>query len=174
MGRGNNKIVISDTTAIIYLSRLRALHLLESLFQVIYIPEAVYQELIRKGDHIPGAIEVKTYPWIKTEPVKNLAKVMQGFGRPLHAGESEAIALALEKNADLLIIDEKDGRWEARQQGIRITGMLGIFLLAKERGLIRSVRPYLDRLVLTTNFKLNPKLYHDVLMAAGESKAGSQ
>lgn len=162
------KIVISDTTAIIYLSKIGALHLLESLFKIIYIPQAVFDELTRHGDELPGAIEVKSYPWIKTEKVKSISEAISCFGNPLDPGETEAIALALELNAALLIIDEKEGRKEASAQGITITGMLGIILKAKEKGLIPIVQPYLDRL-MTSNFKLNPKLYRSVLVSAGEA-----
>jgi len=71
-------------------------------------------------------------------------------------------------NAALLIIDEKEGRKEASAQGITITGMLGILLKAKEKNLISVIRPYLDKL-MTSNFKLNPKLYRSVLISAGEA-----
>jgi len=77
------KIVISDTTAIIYLSKIGALHLLESLFKIIYIPQAVFDELTRHGDKLPGSIEVKSYPWIKTERVKSISKVIACFDKPL-------------------------------------------------------------------------------------------
>lgn len=70
-------------------------------------------------------------------------------------------------NADLLIIDELAGRWEAKNQGIRITGMLGIFKLAKEKNYIPAVAPYLNKLRLT-NFKLSHELYNTVLQDVGE------
>jgi len=133
MGNTNNRIVISDTTAITYLSKIQAMGLLKTLFKEIYIPEAVFTELTRHGDHIPGSIEVKTYPWIKTEKVKSISKIVSKFQKELDPGEAEAIALAIEKNTDLLIIDELDGRREAECQGLKITGMLGVILKAKEK-----------------------------------------
>lgn len=62
MNQGSGKIVVSDTTAITYLSQVGAMDLLKSLFKIIYIPEAVYDELTRQGDHIGGSREVKTLP----------------------------------------------------------------------------------------------------------------
>lgn len=75
--------------------------------------------------------------------------------------------MAQEINADLLIIDEKKGRAHAKTLGLDITGMIGILLLAKERGLIQEVKPYLDKLV-ATNFKLGLNLYNQALLMAGE------
>jgi uncharacterized protein len=161
------KIVISDTTAITYLSQINAIGLLKSLFKIIYIPEAVYHELTRQGDHIGGSKEVKNLPWIKVKKVHGYDEYAKKFRKKLDPGESQAIGLAMHMNADLLIIDELDGRWEARNQGIRITGMLGILKMAKERNLIPAVAPYLNKLRLT-NFRLSPTLYRMVLEDVGE------
>lgn len=164
-----NKIVVSDTTAITYLSKIREIGLLRDLFKIIYIPEAVYQELTRQGDHVPGAIEVKTSNWIRVEKTPNLDRVKKLFKAPLHLGESEAIGLALHMGAHLLIMDERDGRKEAMNQGLKVTGMIGIFLKAKEPKRIALVKPYLDKLRLT-NFRLSPQLYDVALVQAGEKQ----
>jgi len=161
------KIVISDTTAITYLSQIGAIGLLKRLFKVIYIPEAVYHELTRQGDHIGGSKEVKTLPWIKVKKIHSYDQYARKYQKKLDPGESQAIGLALHMNADLLIIDELDGRWEAKNQGIRIAGMLGIFKMAKERSIIPAVAPYLNKLRLTS-FKLSPVLYNMVLQDVGE------
>lgn len=163
-----SKIVISDTTAITYLAKIHELNLLRDLFKIIYIPEAVYQELTRHGNHIPGSIEVKTSNWIRVKKVPNMERVNKLFTENLHIGESEAIGLALHMNAHLLIMDERDGRKEAMNQGLRVTGMLGVFLKAKESKRISAVKPYLDKLRLT-NFKMSPQLYESVLNQAGEN-----
>ena len=75
--------------------------------------------------------------------------------------------MALHINADLLIIDELDGRYEAKKQEIKVIGMLGIFLKAKDKRLIPRVRPYLEKL-RCTNFRMSANLYNFVLEKAGE------
>lgn len=167
------KIVISDTTAITYLSQIGAIGLLKSLFKTIYIPEAVYHELTRQGDHIGGSIEVKTLAWIKVKKIQSYDEYARKFTKNLDPGESQAIGLAMHMNADLLIMDELDGRWEARNQGIRIAGMLGIFKMAKERNIISAVAPYLNKLRLTS-FKLSPALYNMVLNDVGETDSARE
>ncbi|WP_086930122.1 DUF3368 domain-containing protein [Agarilytica rhodophyticola] len=163
------KIVISDTTAITYLSKIGAITLLKSLFKQIYIPMAVYKELTDPGDANPGSQEVKTLSWIKVEIVPEFEKISARFGRKLDPGERQAIGMALQKKADLLIIDERKGRLEAESLGIPITGMIGILLKAKEKKIIPTIKPYLNKLRLT-NFKMGPSLYNKALMLAGESE----
>ena len=99
-----------------------------------------------------------------------MERIKKLFKTPLHPGESEAIGLALHMGAHLLIMDERDGRKEAMNQGLKVTGMLGIFLKAKEQKRIALVKPYLDKLRLT-NFKLSPQLYDAVLVEAGEKQS---
>jgi len=160
------KILVSDTTAITHLAKIGALHLVHQLYMKIYIPEAVYLELTAHGNRVPGAKEVASYPWIKTQKVKNVEKV-RSLSKFLDPGESEAIVLAKEIMADLLIIDEKIGRVHAKAAGLNITGMIGILLLAKEKKLIPKVKPYLDKLI-ATRFKLSMKLYNQALSMTGE------
>jgi predicted nucleic acid-binding protein len=164
-----SKIVVSDTTAITHLARVGALNLIHQLYLTIYIPEAVHSELTSHGMDIPGAKEVKRLPWIKTQKVKNRERV-KFHSSFLDPGESEAIALAEEMHADILIIDEKIGRGYAKSLGLQITGMAGILLLAKEQKLIPLVKPYLDRL-MATKFKLGLKLYEQALELAGEKRS---
>lgn len=89
------KIVVSDTTAITYLSQIGAIGLLKNLFKVIYIPEAVFNELTRQGDHIGGSREVKTLPWIKVKKIDSYDEYAKRFKRKLDPRESQAIGLAL-------------------------------------------------------------------------------
>lgn len=83
-------------------------------------------------------------------------------------GEAEAIALALELNADRLLIDEQLGRQEASNLGIEITGILGILVAAKVRRLIPSVQPIMDALIAQAGFLIHPSLYIRILQAADE------
>ena len=88
--------------------------------------------------------------------------------RNLDRGEAEAIALALELGADELLIDERLGRREALRLRLSITGLLGVLLVAKRRGLVAMIRPVMDALMTQAGFRLSEQLY-TVLVAAGEN-----
>ncbi len=62
------------------------------------------------------------------------------------AGESEAIALALETGADLILLDDSDAREKARLYGLTITGTIGVLMRAREEGKLSSFKEVLERL----------------------------
>lgn len=89
--------------------------------------------------------------------------------RRLDPGEANAIVLAIELQATQLLIDERLGRTEAKRQGLRITGILGVLLAAKRQGLIPVVRPILERLIGEANFRISNQLYDETLALAEEA-----
>jgi predicted nucleic acid-binding protein len=86
----------------------------------------------------------------------------------LDRGEAEAIALALELNADLLLIDERKGRVAASQLGIRVVGILGMLVEAKQRGFVSAIKPIVDDLIRQAGFWIRNDLYNRVLQSVNE------
>jgi uncharacterized protein len=162
-------IVISDTSAITNLAAIQHLQLLPQLYDQVTIPEAVYRELADIAPPVPGTLEVQTASWLEVRQVVNLEVVerLQVEVR-LDPGESFAIALALELNADLLLIDERRGRAEADRLGVRITGLLGVLVEAKQKNLIVAVKPLMDALISTSDFRVSPALYSQILNIVDE------
>ncbi len=160
-------IVVCDTSPITNLAAVGQLNLLQQLYSNIIIPQAVYDEMAGLGYAVPGAIEVQTLSWIQHQQVRNCALVTS-LESKLDQGEAEAIVLAIELGADLLLLDERRGRKVASQYGLNITGLLGVLIEAKHNGLILPVKPVLDDLILQVGFRVSNKLYVDTLQAAGE------
>ncbi len=162
-------IVISDTSAITNLAAIDQLNLLPLLYGQVIIPEAVYRELVDIDPPVPGGAEVQTATWLEVKLMTNreVVKRLQDEVK-LDAGESEAIALALEIGADLLLIDERRGRAEADRLGIKITGLLGILIEAKRKNLIVAVKPLMDALIATSEFRVSSALYNQILNIVNE------
>ncbi len=159
-------IVVSDTSAIINLAAVGQLHLLEQLYGTVLIPSAVWNEIVGGGPEVPGA-EAASLAWIRTIAVANHSLVTSLAGQ-LDLGEAEAIALALEQRADLLLVDERRGRAVATSFGVKVVGLLGVLLEAKRKRLVPSLRPVLDDLISKAGFWISNALYDSTLRAAGE------
>jgi len=159
-------IVISDTSVITNLIRLGELDLLHQLFEKIIIPKKVYNEL---GKLPEQAAYVSQIEWIEIKGISQTEWYNQ-LVEILDPGEAESIVLALELEAELLIIDEKRGRKIAAEHGITITGLIGILIEAKELDFIQRVKPYLDQLIYEIGFRVSPKLYQDVLKKVNENE----
>lgn len=142
--------------------------LLRQLYSELHIPEAVWRELAAGPEGWPGRDEVLAATWIHRHGVRDRSRV-EILRRELDEGEAEGICLALELGADLILVDEKEGREAARRVGLRVVGVLGILLEAKARGLVGSVRPCLDALREAAGFYLSDSLHESVLAAAGEA-----
>jgi predicted nucleic acid-binding protein len=163
-------IVVSDTSAITNLAAINQLRLLPLLYQQVIIPEAVYRELVDIEPLVPGSAEVQTATWLEVKLIANneVVERLQSEVR-LDPGESEAIALALELGADLLLIDERRGRAEADRLGIKITGLLGVLVEAKRKNLIVAVKPLMDDLIATSDFRVSSALYDQLLNIVNET-----
>jgi predicted nucleic acid-binding protein len=157
-------IVVSDASPIIALSRIDHLHLLRSLFGEVIVPERVLQELLVG----PGGRQLlAAAPWLEARSVEDVEHVRR-LELTLDPGEAAAIALAKEIGARLLLIDERRGRAEAIREGLQVTGVVGVLLLARRADLVERVRPLLDRLVRDANLHLGEDVVQEALRLAGE------
>lgn len=148
-------IVVADSSPLNYLILLEQTALLHRLYGRVLIPEAVAVEL--RADRAPQPVQ----EWIRRPPT--WIEIMQvsdsevaSVASDLDRGERAAIALAERVRADLVLIDEADGRIEASRRSLRVTGTLGVLRAAAGEGLI-DVRSVLDRLA-TTNFYADEQL----------------
>jgi len=159
--------VVSNASPLINLARIGKIDLLRELYGELLIPEAVWQEVVIEGAGQPGAEEVRTAPWIQAREVAN-KDLVRALRQDLDAGEAEAIALALEIGAELLLMDERLGRETARHLGVRYAGLIGILVEAKRKGLINAIKPHLDTLRDVAGFRVSDTLYIRVLQDEGE------
>jgi predicted nucleic acid-binding protein len=160
---------VSNTSPISNLAIIGQLSLLKIQFSEILIPSAVLHELNDHPDSLAlAAIQAAIRDnWIK--PTAAPSSHLLGVLLPqLHRGEAEAIALAAEVQADILLIDEQEGRQWAAHSGLLITGVLGILLRAKKTGRIPALAPEIQSLRAKARFFIAPSLEATVLAAAGE------
>lgn len=158
--------IVSNASALINLAKIGKLELLRQLYDELIIPEAVWHEVVVEGAEQPGADEVKTADWIKTQTVTN-RQLVRALQQELDAGESEAIALTLEIDASLLLMDERIGRETASYLGLHYIGLIGVLIEAKHKELIGKIKPYLDAL-RKAGFRISNELYARVLQDEGE------
>ena len=150
--------------SLILIGKLQILH---SVFESIVIPQKVYEEILvletRFGHDLS---EFRSAQWIEVK-VGNPDEV-QRLRQLLDHGESEAIVLAKELNADFLLIDESEGRKIAQKEGLRIIGLIGVLIQAKNQKIIHSVKSIMDELRDIAGFRISDSLYRTVLNQIGE------
>jgi predicted nucleic acid-binding protein len=162
-------VVASNTSPISNLTIIGRLNLLRTQFGEILIPGAVLSELGLLS-HPPALQEIQAAlrdGWIKSHALRD-ERVARLLEATLDPGEAEAIALALELSAGLILLDEKDGRSMADRAGLRVTGLLGVLLRAKQDGQIQLVKTEVDALRTQARFFISPQLEEKVLKIAGE------
>lgn len=148
-------IVVSNTSPLIFLSSIDMLELLNHEFGEVQIPEAVYREFT--------VYEEMIKPWIKTKKINNnlFATVLT---TTLGDGEAEAIVLAKEIKADLLLMDDLAGRRLAKAYGLNVIGTVGFLKVMHKKGIIKEFKSVLDSLInngLWIDDALHTKLLED-------------
>lgn len=151
------EIIISDTSCLILLQKTGQLQLLPKLYSQIYITSFIAKEF--EGDLLKEILirEAKDINLIRT-----LSQIVD-------EGEASAIALSLEIEKSILVLDDRKARKLATSLEIKITGTLGILVKAKQSGVLPSVKPILDELK-KTDFRISQKIIDRILKEAGENQ----
>ena len=156
--------VVSNTSPILNLAIIGKLSLLHEQFETIWIPSAVIDEL-RIQEELPGCSEIRKAieeGWLTVIDVKDKDKVKL-LNRDLDRGESEAITLALQVNAEWILVDEREARKICKSIGLNVTGVLGIILKAWRNGKLSSLQEVLDELIDKAGFRISNILYANIL-----------
>jgi predicted nucleic acid-binding protein len=128
--------VVADSSFLIALATIDALPLLSRIFSELFIPEAVYDEVVTQGAGLPGAEEVASAAWIKQTRVEDADKVRAYRAERLGEGEAEALALAEELNAGLVLVDDEQAWETAQRKGIACLRSVELLLEAHRRQLL--------------------------------------
>ena len=148
-------IIISDTSCLIVLNNIGELDLLQKLYRKITTTVEIANEFEQA---LPDWIEIKTAANTHYQQILELQ---------VDKGEASAIALAIESEHCILIVDDYKARKVAINLGITITGTIGVIIKAKLNGIIPSVEPYLKK-ITETNFRLSEDIIRQALLEAGE------
>ena len=150
-----SKTIISDTSCFIALANIGELNLLQFLYKQIVTTTEIAKEF---GESLPD--------WVKIIAVSDKAK-QQLLETYIDKGEASAIALALECENPLLILDDHKARKLANNLKLNHTGTIGVILAAKQKGIIPMVKPLLEK-IKQTNFRLSADLELQALIQANE------
>ncbi len=155
-------MIIGDSSALVALSVMDRLELLETIFGKVYVPQVVFDEVAVSSK--PQAVKLKNFLADKTVKVQiDIAKI--GLGR----GELEAITLYKKMKADFLLIDDRRAKNFAKMNDVNVIGSLGVMVLAKELGKVEKIRTDLEKL-LKSNIFVSKSLINRILKQVGEDK----
>jgi hypothetical protein len=160
-------IIVSDTTPLSELAKIGKVALLSNIFGKVIIPDEVANEIAAANNSLVTAVLLQKHNF-ELRSVSNPQKVLDLFhNTKLDLGECAAILLAEELQADQLLIDDLAARKEAQKRGLPMIGTVGILVIAKQQGLITSVKEVLDELI-ANGTRISQTLYQQALTIAGE------
>ncbi|NOX61772.1 MAG: DUF3368 domain-containing protein [Chloroflexi bacterium] len=161
--------VVTNASPLIYLALLNRFSLLHRLFSEVYLPEAVYEEVVVRGSGQPGAKETQIAiddGWLRRIAVQDRIAV-ENLLDELDIGEAETLVLAREINVRRVLLDDRAARNKAGLVGLAVTGTVGVLLLARKVGVIDSIQGDLDQLI-ESNFRISRELYDRLVGSEGK------
>jgi predicted nucleic acid-binding protein len=162
--------VVSDSSTLILLAVLDRVALLQEFYGQVLVPPAVWREVVEEGQGRAGVREVEDAArsgWLTVIGPTNEA-LLRLLKRNLDDGEAESVALAIERRADVILLDESDARKVAGLYGLSKTGVLGLLIRARLEGKLPSLRQDLARLREQAGFWIDEDLYQQALEVVGE------
>lgn len=156
----SNGLVVSDTSPLLNLALIDRLDLLQSQFADVAIPRQVWGELTDGEDGLEALRELRETGFLHLVEVERSDLFVELF-HELDLGETAAICYAVEEDADLVLLDERDGRRVARRHNLSVTGVIGILLRGANTGEV-DVERELDAL-RDAGFWISDELYEQVL-----------
>ncbi|SRR5579871_506438 len=157
--------IVCNAGPLIALTLVNRLELLRALYRNILVPDAVHREVVESGFGRAGSEELRSANWIEVVPPITLDGSLEVV---LGRGESQVIALALARHAELVLIDELIARRVAsRLYRLRVKGSAGILVASKRAGLIPAVRPLLEAMK-GRGYYLSKRLIERACAEAGE------
>ncbi|MEM4251604.1 MAG: DUF3368 domain-containing protein [Candidatus Bathyarchaeia archaeon] len=169
------RVVVSNSSPLIYLAKVARLELIRGLYRRIWIPSAVYDEAVSRGKalQIPDAsiIERAVGDWIIKEEIEAEADSAYSFldqNERMGRGEKEALKLCRQLNASFFIVDDMEARRAAKILKIRPIGTCGVLVQAYRRRLVTATEAeeILHSLV-RAQFRTSPSLYRRILHEIG-------
>jgi len=161
----NSGLVVSDTSPLLNLALIDRLELLQAQFSDVTVPRQVWNELAAGEDGLERLRELRDDGFLRLAEVERSDLFVEIF-HELDLGETAAICHAVEQNADLVLLDERDGRRVARRHDLDVTGVIGILLRGAKSGVV-NVERELDAL-REAGFWISDDLYERILSEADQ------
>jgi len=151
-----HKNIIVDTSCLIILTKINELNLLKHLYSKVIITKEIANEF---GSELPD--------WFTVYPIeRNNIKLL--FESKIDRGEASAIRLALTMPNSTIIMDDLKGRTFAKQFKLNVTGTIGVIIAAKNKNIILSIKPILNK-IKATNFFISKEIEEEILLLAKET-----
>ena len=154
-------VVVSNSSPIIHLTKIDQLHLLEKLFGQIIIAEKVFHECTVSKRYRDEVKIIINQSWINKKNIHDV-RLYKLLHSEIDAGEAEALILALETEADLVLLDDQEARIKARKLELPVTGTIGVLLKAKNRGMIESFKDSIQKLQ-TSGFRISQDFFDNLI-----------
>lgn len=152
-----SKVVVSDSSCLIALSKIDKLFILKEIFDEILIPPAVFHEVVTLGEGRSGAKMIQSLDWIKQVQIENQL-ALQTLKLTLGAGEAEAIVLASEIKPNFVILDDRKARQLAIDLSLPVIGTIAIVSKGVEKGVIQDFDQTVHELIqVGFRFKISKK-----------------